>query len=59
MRHFTPSELANYRALKRRRQTNALIASRWRRTAREVDIALNVLLGRDPWAAADVLNGRA
>jgi hypothetical protein len=59
MRHFSFSELADYRALKRRRQTNALIGKRWRRTAAEVDLALNALLGRDVGEAADVLNKRA
>lgn len=59
MRHFSISELTNYRALARRRQTNALIASRWRRTPGEVDRARNAMLGRDEGEAADVLNGRA
>jgi len=59
MRHFSCSELDNYRALKRRGQTNDLIASRWRRTAGEVDIALNTMLGRDVREAADRLNRRA
>ena len=58
MRHFSFSELDNYRSLKRRGQTNALIASRWRRTPGEVDVALNAMLGRDVCEAADVLNRR-
>jgi hypothetical protein len=58
MRHFSASELRDYRTLKRRRQTNDLIGKRWRRTAAEVDIALNALLGREEWAAADALNKR-
>ena len=58
MRHFSFSELTDYRALKRRRQTNALIASRWRRTPAEVDRALWALVGADVGVAADVLNGR-
>ena len=58
MRHWSTSEVTNVRALKRRRQTNALIASRWRRTPAEIDLAPSALLGRDPWDAADALNRR-
>lgn len=59
MRHFSISELRDYRRLKRRRQPNAVVAERWRRDPAEVDIALNALLGRDERHASDVLNGRA
>lgn len=56
LRHFTTSELANYRRLKRGRWTNFEIAHLWRRDPGEVDIALNALLGRTPLDAAAVLN---
>lgn len=59
MRHFSRTELIDYRRLKRRGQTNVLIAMRWRRRTAEVDIALNALLGRGEGDAADVLNRRA
>lgn len=59
MRHFSVSELEDYRKLARRRQSNALIAQRWRRTPQEIDRARNAMLGRDEREAADVLNGRA
>lgn len=58
MKHFTISELADYRRLKRRRQTNDLIAKRWRRGVDEVDRALWALFGCDEGQAADALNGR-
>lgn len=58
MTALTADELAQLRMLKRMGHGNTALGLRFGRTATDIDIALNALLGRTPAEAAATLNER-